>query len=790
MNIKDQLNNDVEIKETLFRYFSFWPYFLISLILSLIISYTYLRYSERIYESESRIEILDKSQDSEMALPTAMTVFNRSMINLQNEIGVLSSFKLHKKVVSNLKSNVKFYTIGTVKTSQNHKTQWFNDYEIKFNVNTDSVVNNLAFSIGFKNNGMEIKSLNSEAESEIYFFEKSNTYIKKHDLPFELIVNDKNISEIKEIHITNFNSTVKYMISNFSVSPSDAKSDQLDLSITQPNAIIAMDYMNTLTSEFDRDGVIDRQLEYKRTIDFVNNRAIILQKELEKIEDRKKNFKINNNLNNIDMDAGLNINKKFDYSSEIFAVQSQLDLLAILKESILIDSYELMPINIGLNDNSINIIISEYNSLVLERNKFLSNGIGLKNNLILSLNSKLDNYLININNSIEAYDKSLQKSLDNLIQKENEFSRVYKDMPQNEKTLRSIERELEIKESLFLLLLQKREEAAINFAVVKPSIKIIDSASYAELPVSPIPKISYLIAIITGLFLPALFLYFWFLTDTKIHTKQQLKNILKDINIIAEIPYINQNNLLSELTSEVSRNPLSESIRMLVANLDFINASQNISDSEAKVILVTSSLKGEGKTLASVNLSSALASHKKSKVLLIGSDLRNPQIHKFFNLDKNNLKGVSNFVYDKNLDFKDLIHSHNNLDILFSGDIPPNPTQILSSPRFTKMIDLLKSQYDYIIVDSAPCLLVSDTFEISKHASTTVYVIRANYTETKVTEFINELHSLKKLPNINLVLNSVGSSKSYGYKYGYQYGYQYGYRYGYNYGYGYGYSSE
>ena len=343
MNIKDQLNNDVEIKETLFRYFSFWPYFLISLILSLIISYTYLRYSERIYESESRIEILDKSQDSEMALPTAMTVFNRSMINLQNEIGVLSSFKLHKKVVSNLKSNVKFYTIGTVKTSQNHKTQWFNDYEIKFNVNTDSVVNNLAFSIGFKNNGMEIKSLNSEAESEIYFFEKSNTYIKKHDLPFELIVNDKNISEIKEIHITNFNSTVKYMISNFSVSPSDAKSDQLDLSITQPNAIIAMDYMNTLTSEFDRDGVIDRQLEYKRTIDFVNNRAIILQKELEKIEDRKKNFKINNNLNNIDMDAGLNINKKFDYSSEIFAVQSQLDLLAILKESILIDSYELMP---------------------------------------------------------------------------------------------------------------------------------------------------------------------------------------------------------------------------------------------------------------------------------------------------------------------------------------------------------------------------------------------------------------------------------------------------------------
>ena len=181
------------------------------------------------------------------------------------------------------------------------------------------------------------------------------------------------------------------------------------------------------------------------------------------------------------------------------------------------------------------------------------------------------------------------------------------------------------------------------------------------------------------------------------------------------------------------------------------------------------------------------------KVLLIGADLRNPQIHQILKINKDEYKGLSDIIYtDKIKNYKDYIVKNDNLDIILSGTIPPNPTELLISNQFKNLIELAKKEYDHIIIDSAPCLLVSDTLEISKYADITLYVFRANHTLKNLTNFITECQVQQKLKNINLVLNSVGNSKSYGYKYGYQYGYQYGYKYGYayNYGYGYGYSND
>jgi len=237
-----------------------------------------------------------------------------------------------------------------------------------------------------------------------------------------------------------------------------------------------------------------------------------------------------------------------------------------------------------------------------------------------------------------------------------------------------------------------------------------------------------------------------------------------------------------------TRDILSESIRMVVGNLNFILFNEN-QKSKNNIILVTSSIKGEGKTILSVNLSSIL-SKKYNKILLVGADLRNPQIHKFFNVDKE-VGGLSDFIFKNSIpSWKDLLIKKDNLDILLSGTIPPNPTDLLSSAKFKAFIDEVRDEYDYIVIDSAPCLLVSDTFEISSHADTTLYVVRANYSDIRLTDFINEANSTDKLKNINLILNSVGSSSSYGYRYGYQYGYKYGYKYGYNYGYGYGYGEK
>ena len=203
---------------------------------------------------------------------------------------------------------------------------------------------------------------------------------------------------------------------------------------------------------------------------------------------------------------------------------------------------------------------------------------------------------------------------------------------------------------------------------------------------------------------------------------------------------------------------------------------------------MTSSIKGEGKTLVSVNTASVL-SHRSNKVLLIGADLRNPQIHKFINLDKEK-KGLSDYIYLDGEKWEDLLIKHDNFDIILSGTIPPNPTELLGSEKFKNFIDNVKNIYDYVVIDSAPCLLVSDTFQISKFVDLSLYVIRSNFSELKLCDYISELKESDKLKNICIVLNGVGNSATYGYRYGYQYGYVYNYKYGYNYGYGYGYGED
>ena len=309
-------------------------------------------------------------------------------------------------------------------------------------------------------------------------------------------------------------------------------------------------------------------------------------------------------------------------------------------------------------------------------------------------------------------------------------------------------------------------------------IKIIDYAKSSRNPVSPNKLTVVFSAILSSIILAISVIYIHFLIDNKIHTKKQLTSRLPNIPVIGEIPFIaNKENLL-KIFNNRSRNPLFESIRIMVANLNFTNLENK---SKGNIFLVTSSIKGEGKTIVSVNTAASL-SKNNNNVLLLGADLRNPQIHKFIGLSKSK-KGISDYIYNDNLNWESCIIKNEKFDILLSGTIPPNPTELLSSQKFNRFIDEIKKIYDYIIIDSAPCLLVSDTFEISKFVDSTIYVTRSNFSNLVLCDFIKECHINKKLKNINIVLNSVGNSQSYGYKYGYQYGYKYGYNYGYGYGY-------
>ncbi len=777
-------DNDLNLKKTFFRYFSFWPYFLISIFISLLAAFIFLRYTNFSYESNAKIEILDKAQDSEMALPTAMTIFNRSMINLENEIGVLSSYRLHKKVVDELSSNVKFFSIGTIKTSENHHSEWFEDYDFNLTVKSDTITQ-------FRKFEFEVK----KDEIEMQEFDKDNNFVAKYNfssqsinsqngkLPFNLTIRDDLKEPLKKsIIFYPADFIIDLNISQIKIVETAKESDQLLLSFIGNNILIGDEYLNTLISEFDKDGVIDRQMEYLSTMEFVDNRSDFLTMELEKVEQRKQNFKESNNLSNIEVDGNLNITQKFTYNSELFSAMSQKDLVLMLKEILKEKKYNLIPVNIGLENVPLNSVISEYNLIIKEYEQYLST-VGSNHPFLKKLENQISENFSNVTISINNYLNSLDVTIENLKKKESEFEDIYKKLPENEKILRSIERELEIKESLFLLLLQKREEAAINYAVIKPSVKIIDSARTSIYSKSPNSINVYLISLLLALFIPIIILYVIFYLDNKIHTREDLNSFTDNIPLVGEIPFISDNNYKLNFADGSARDILSESLRMIIANLNFAMFKEE-GDSKKNVILVTSSIKGEGKTIVSANLASILSN--KHKTLLIGADLRNPQIHKFLKIDKN-ASGLSDYIYKSDNNWKPNIIKHKKLDIMLSGTIPPNPTELISSQKFKNFLNDVKKEYDFIIIDSAPCLLVSDTFEISPLVDTSICVVRSNFTLIKLCEFINECKKNNKLKNLNLVLNGVGNSRLYGYKYGYQYGYQYGYAYNYGYGYGYGY---
>lgn len=768
--------NGTDLLKEFQKYYSFKYWFILSTVVCLISGFIYLRYAQYLYETTAKIEIIDKSMDNEMALPTAMTIFNRSMINLENEIGVLTSYSLHSSVVKKLNSNIKFYTVGNIKTTENHLSDWTEIEEFELKIDSDTISKSMSYEIEYDEKYMIITNLDEES-NEVYKFESSSTMLANHDLPFEMSLNNSQIFGSKKIiSLYPFEDIVEYFRTAVQVSITSNESDQLVLSMQYPNSHISEEYINNLIDEFDLDGIKDRRSEYKRTVDFVDTRSSLLLEELEKIEFQKLEYKKENKLTDLVTDASIKISEKTTYDNELFKAKSQKDLSKLLRDAIFDEPYKLLPVNIGIESQSINDIINDYNMVINERSSYLMSA-GPNNSIVKTIEQKLDGILENIIISIDNYQKNLDVKINNLELKEKELASVYDNVPQSEKVLRAIERELSIKEALFLLLLQKREEASINYAVVKPSIKVIDYGRTPVNPKSPRKLLIIVFVFILGILIPFSILYVYFLLDNKVQTRSDFE--ITGLPMLTQIPFLKnheKNGYLNNLLKE-DRSAISESVRMMIANLNF-----SLSDSKNPIstVLVTSCIKGEGKTLVSAYLSKILSFSDDKKVILIGTDLRNPQLHKSISTTKD-LKGLSDFIYRNDLNYKDLILKSGNLDILLSGTVPPSPTDLLSSSKFANLLNQLKKDYDHVIIDSAPCLFLSDTFQFSKLVDFSIVVARANHTPKEIISYINELRTSNKLNNINLVLNGIGSNNMYGYDYEYSYGYKYSYGYDYSY---------
>jgi capsular exopolysaccharide synthesis family protein len=769
---QERQNDTFDIKELFFKYLAYVHWVVLGAVIALTAAYFYLRYADETYEATNVIKILDNN-NSGFKMPTdAMSFFSKGKVNLENETEVLQSALLIERVVDSLDLQNTYYVKGTIKETDLGPTAPFTIHW----VDLPEKVNALAVTVSIE---LTPKGYFLEGNDELKSFGTTYTYKKQPFYVLAKSLDPKKLEGNYKIVKIKKEQAIQWVKSQLAVAPVGKQSELLRLTVSAQHPKKAADIANMLAAVFDQDGIQDRQLVHQKTVSFVNERFGFLFKELDSIESNKANYKQKESLADFEADAKGLLLTKSETKSELNAAKTQAVLSEILIETLgKTKSNELLPANIGLEQVEVAAIIDQYNELVLKQQKLLQS-VGENHPAVQELQATQKGLKNNIKASLATYKKVLQSKIGAISQISSGQSQQYAALPFQEKAIRSIERQQEIKEALYIILLEKREEAAVNLAIINPSIKMVDYAKPINKPISPNRRVIFLISLFIGLGIPFGIIHLYFMMDTKIHTKKDVEAVVKDIPVIAEIPHIPD---ADKMVKYLDRSVLSEAFRMLRTNLNFLMKDTK----QSQVIFTTSTIKGEGKTFVSMNLAITLSTLGK-KVILVGADLRNPQLHKMLNITRHQ-KGVTNYLHDTVTQLDDIIEKgaqyNLKLDFIFSGTIPPNPAELLSNGRFELLLEELKKEYDIVMVDTAPTLLVTDTTLIANLADLLVYVTRANHTDKNLLHFINELKALKKISNAGIVLNNVGEQKGYGYKYGYGYSYSYKYNYGYGYGYG------
>ena len=538
----------------------------------------------------------------------------------------------------------------------------------------------------------------------------------------------------------------------------------IELSIVDPVPGKAEDFLNTVIANYNKDAIQDKKYISENTSKFIEQRLSIISEELQDVEKDKEVFKKNNGITDVVSEAGLYLENASDFERMQVENATQLRVVETMMNYVnSSDTNELIPVNIIGQDQGASQLISEYNELVLQKNRLLKTA-GSKNTLVQNLDAKINALKGSVSSSLNQLKSSLQIKRNDLNRQNAIISGKISQIPTQERNSRDIDRKQNIKESLYLYLLQKREETAISLAVTAPNAKVIDAAKASKSPVSPNRRMIYLAALLLGGLIPFGILYLIDLFDTKIKSRYDLEKNTT-IPFLGEIPKLESGQLIIDSTSRTST---AEAIRIIRTNLEFLLT--NVNEDEAKVVFLTSTYPKEGKTFISVNLASTIALSEK-KVLLVGLDIRNPKLDEYLKLES---RGVTNYLSSKDekpiQNYITSVEGFKNLNVLPAGIIPPNPAELLMSKKIGDLFATLKKEYDYIIVDTAPVSLVTDTLLIAKYADAFIYVTRANFLDKRMLELPERLYNEKKLPNMSILINDTEINTGYGYGYGYGYG--------------------
>ncbi|NAS30180.1 polysaccharide biosynthesis tyrosine autokinase [Flavobacteriaceae bacterium R38] len=778
-NINSEVSDSVDLRKVIGTYSRHWKWFLLSLIVCISLAYLKLRYATPKYAASAKIILLDDNNSSSpaTALLRELDQYSNNEANkVEDEIRIMKSRKLMSDVVKKLDLNVRYSLKGRI-----HDAEFFQNTPLKLNfIVSDSIVyrSDLSFYVDIlSNDEFNYRRTEKDTPKKISFGDNIPSSIGGMVLTPTINNIDKFKGSTFKIKISNVDRVAESYKNAIRISPADKFSKVINISLEDPVKIKAQKIIDELVNQYNETSINQKNLESKKTADFINERIDLIATDLSDVDKNAERFKTGNRLTDITSEADIYLNSGSLNDEQLSASRTELNLINYMKSYLddIGDGYDPIPSNVGLSDPSILNITARYNELIFERQRLLKSSND-KNPIIVRLNQQLSGLKQSMRQSLENLRNTLSIRVNNLQQQSARINSKISSVPGQERQLRDIQRQQQIKESLYLFLLEKREEATISLTATSPSAKFVDKAySPIEGPISPKPKMIFLTSIFLGLVIPFSVIYVKDLLNNKIQNKEGLEKELKTIPILGEIPKLKGKNKDS-LIERNDRSVLSESFRIIRTNFDYLQRVRK-TQKYNNVIFVTSTIKGEGKTFFSMNMALTFANSDK-RVLLIGADIRNPRLHTLLNNNKQKKKGkygLTDYLFDHSLDVKDVIEdfelNKNKIDILLPGKIPPNPAELLMSSRMETLFDEVSRDYDIVIVDTAPSLLVTDTLLFSQYAGHTVYLVRADYTEKNLLSFPKELHQDGKLNGMMTVINGVKLSNfSYGAKYGYGYG--------------------
>ena len=791
--------NDIQISDIISWTLKHKMFIALSVLICLLLGIIYVYRSQPVFQRESSVMIRTSQQGNaeigELAAFSDLGIFNTG-IDVFNEIEAFRSPTLMERIVKRLGLN----TIYTSKNWIGRVTDWYDKTPLKADFSkinesyNGETINSVSVKIDTDDNGKTFIFHDFKINGKDV---DSNKITAPAGKPVETPAGIITVSPTL-LFGNNYNGTItatnvsvkemaKKCLKNLTAELADKKATVINFSYTDTSAKRAEDVLNTLLDVYNEDWVSYMSESAANTSKFIDERLVVIEHELNLADSDIERFKSDNKLLDVTLETAQVTQESSKYSDESFKINNQLTIAQYIREYLTdqTKALELLPSNSGIENDNVEQQISEYNKMLLERQRLVDNSSD-KNPLVADLNNQLTMMRSTIQRSIDNLISTLKIQADRLSAQEDKIAGQIVSNPGKVRELLGIERQQKIKEQLYLYLLQKREENELSASIVVNNTRLLKPATGQNTPISPNKMMILAAAIILGIAIPYGYMFLSNMMDTTVRGRKDVEEL--DVPILGEIPQNGKVRRISRLRNMLmkdpdldkapeivvkphSRNVINEAYRVVRTNIDFMIGST----AGSQAIMVTSYNPGSGKSFTTSNLAASMALKKKS-VVIVDLDIRKATLSKIISKKSG---GVTSYLNGQS-GIEDIIvkngTSIEGIDIVPVGIIPPNPSELLLTDRLAQMINELKTRYDYVFIDCPPFGIIADTSIIARVADRTIFVIRVGRFDRRALPEISEIYKNKQLPNMSILVNGSHQNTSYGYsRYGYGYGYGYGY---------------